>query len=56
MAFIARAVYRCDVLCDILIKKVIATMDAELTKLCKRNTPSIFQVGINITGVITKPN
>ena len=43
MVSIAKSVYACDALRDLLLKKVFATMDAELMELCKRNTPSIFR-------------
>ena len=43
MASIAKAVYACTTLRDLLLKKVTATIDAELTDLCKRNTPSVFR-------------
>ena len=45
LAAISRAVFACDALRDLLLKKVTATMDAELMQLCKRsrNLPSPFR-------------
>ena len=43
MASISAAVYSCTALRDLLLKNILATIDAELVDLCKRNAPSMFR-------------
>ena len=43
MVAISKAVYACDAVRDLLLHKIIATLDSELTELCKRNSLSIFR-------------
>ena len=45
LAAISRAVFACEGLRDVVVQKIIATLDAELVQLCKRNMnpPSLFR-------------
>ena len=43
MASVAKAVYACSTLRELLLKHFIATIDLEVTELCKRNSPSMFR-------------